>query len=146
MEKQNAQEITALELRKVAQFVEDTTLDLITNYSSVRFPLARGDLKDFPRPSSQDQAAQQGFVILRESSEQTIAKLYALAAALDNNLPVAPALLLSVQPYVAIFRDVVREQQEEPRRAAGEESNERQRTNPHPEPKSSRSNSDDQVG
>jgi hypothetical protein len=76
-----------------------------SDYSTIRFPLTQGDLKDFPRPSPQDQAAQQGFAILRGSTEQAIAVLYALAAALDNNLPVSPALLRSVQPYIAAFQE-----------------------------------------
>jgi hypothetical protein len=111
MEQQNGQEITAQELRNAAQFVEDSILDTVADYSAIDFPLARGDLKDFPRPSPQDQAAQEGFMILRESAEQAIATLYALAAALDNNLAVPPALRMSVQPYISAFQEFVKEQQ-----------------------------------
>ena len=110
MEQQNGREISAQELRNAAQFVEDSLLDTIADYSAIRFPFTQGDLKDFPRPAPQDQAARQGFMILRESAEQAIATLYALAAALDNNLPVPPALRVSVQPYITAFQDAVREQ------------------------------------
>jgi hypothetical protein len=110
MAQQNGQEITAQELRNTAQFVEDSILDTVADYSTIRFPLTQGDLKDFPRLAPQDQAARQGFMILRESAEQAIAILYALAAALDNNLPVSPALLVSVQPYITAFNDAVRKQ------------------------------------
>jgi hypothetical protein len=122
MEQQNGPEITAEELRNVAQFVEDTVLDTVADYSTIRFPPTEGDLKDFPRASPQDQLARQGFTNLRESAEQAISMLYALAAALDNDLPVPPALLVSVQPYVVTFRDAAREWQKELHRTAGEES------------------------
>jgi hypothetical protein len=113
MAQQNGRDISAQELRNAAQFVEDSILDTIADYAAIRFPLTQGDLKDFPRPAPQDQAARQGFMILRESAEQAIATLYALAAALDNNLPVPPALRVSVQPYITAFQDAVREQPRE---------------------------------
>lgn len=113
MEQQNGREITAQELRNTAQFVEDSILDTVADYSSIRFPFTQGDLKDFPRLAPQDQAARQGFIILREAAEQAITILYALAAALDNNLPVPPVLRVSVQPYIIAFQDAVREQQGE---------------------------------
>jgi hypothetical protein len=52
-------------------------------------------------------------MILRESAKQAIATLYALAAARDNNLPVPPALSVSVQLYIMAFQDAVREQPRE---------------------------------
>jgi hypothetical protein len=88
-------------------------LDTVADYSAIRFPLTPGDLKGFPRLAPQDQAAREGFMILRESAEQAIARLYALAAALDNNLPVPPALLVSVPPYLTAFADAVRKPQGE---------------------------------
>jgi hypothetical protein len=122
MEQQNGRRM-AQELRNTAQFVEDSILDTMAEYSTLRFPLTQGALKDFPRPSPQDQAARQGFIFLRESAEQAIAALYALAAALDNGLPVPPALLVSVQPYINAFREAVRKPQEEPHEATEEEAN-----------------------
>jgi hypothetical protein len=41
MEQQNGREITAQELRNTAQFVEDSILDTVADYSAIRFPLAR---------------------------------------------------------------------------------------------------------
>jgi hypothetical protein len=101
---QNDLKLTPQELRETAQFMEYEVLDALADYSDITFPNALGDLKVFPRPSPQDQAAQQGFVILRESTEQVISVLYALAAALDNNRAVPDALLAPLMPYIQAYR------------------------------------------
>jgi hypothetical protein len=110
MDQQIDQRIDARELREAAQFVEETTLDALADYSDIAFPLAEGDLKTFPRPSPQDQAARQGFAVLRASAEQAVAALYALAAAREaaeaagreEELPAA--LLAPVWGHVAAYR------------------------------------------
>ena len=112
MDQQNDLRITAQELRETAQFMEFEVLDTLADYSDITFPNALGDLKVFPRPSPQDQAAQQGFVILRESTEQIISVLYALAAALDNNRAVPEALLVPFIPYIRAYRAERRRQGE----------------------------------
>lgn len=104
MAQQNGQNVTANELRNVALFLEDTVLDTFADFAEIQFPFARGNLRDFPRPSPQDQAAAQGFAVLRESTEQAVAALYALAAVLDTGRQLPSALLVPVQPYIDAFR------------------------------------------
>jgi hypothetical protein len=92
-----AQEITPGELRNAARFAEEEILDALADLSDVSFPLVVGSAKDFPRPAPEDRAAEQGVDVLREDA---VAALYALATALENDLPVSPALLASVQPFI----------------------------------------------
>lgn len=94
------QEITPGELRNAARFAEEEILDALADLSDVSFPLVVGGAKDFPRPAPEDQAAEQGVDVLREDAEDAVAALYTLATALENDLPVSPALLASVQPFI----------------------------------------------
>jgi hypothetical protein len=94
----------AQELRQVAEYVEDTVLETVTNYSDITFPLAHGDLKTFPRASAESRAAQRGFDVLRQSTEEIVTSLYAVAAAMDNDLPVPQVLLVPLLPYIEAFR------------------------------------------
>src|SRR5215218_7313415 len=98
------QRITANELRRVARYVEETALPAVASYYAIPIPIATGGVKEFPRPSKEDEAAEQGFNVLRMSTEQAVVALYALALALDNALDVPPALLRPVQPYIDAFR------------------------------------------
>jgi hypothetical protein len=95
---------TAEELREVAQFVEQAGSDAIFAYSDIEFSLIPGDLKVFPRPTAEDQAAQQGFEVLRRKIEEAAAELYALATALDRGFDVPPILLAFTQPYIDAYR------------------------------------------
>jgi hypothetical protein len=99
-------EITADKLRKVAQFVETTALDVLADSSEtidIAFPPAQGDLKVFPRPAPQHQATEQGFAVLRGSIEQAVVTLYTLADILDNGYDVPDALLAPVLPYIEAY-------------------------------------------
>jgi len=98
------QEIRADELRNAARFVEETILDALADFSDITFPLVIGGAKDFPRPAPEGRAAEQGVDVLRKDAEEAVAALYALAAAVDNELPVGPALLTSVQPFIDAYR------------------------------------------
>lgn len=98
------QRTTAQELRRVAEFVETTSLDALDTYSDIPFPLVHGDLKTFPRSSPEARAAERGFDVLRQDTEAVVTTLYALAAAMDNNLEVPEALLVPVLPYIEMFR------------------------------------------
>jgi hypothetical protein len=98
------QQLDPNELREVAKFVAETSLEALTAYSELSFPPVVGNLQDFPRPSLEGRAAQQGFVVLREEVEEAVAALHALAAAIDHRLPVPPALQVRVQPYVNAYR------------------------------------------
>ena len=99
-----AQGVSSRELRETARYLEDTALDALASYADITFPLSVGNARFFPRERPEDQVAQRGVAVLQESIEQVVASLYALAAALDNNLAVPPALLVSVQPYIDAFR------------------------------------------
>jgi hypothetical protein len=96
--------ITAQELRQVAEYVEDTILETLANYSDISFPLVHGDLKTSPRASAESRAAQKGFDILRQNTEEAVTTLHALAAAMDNDLDVPQVLLLPFRPYIEAFR------------------------------------------
>lgn len=98
------QRISADELRRAAQFVEAEGLAALDDFGDIPFPLARGDLREFPRPAPQDQAAAQGFAVLRQTTEEAVAMLYALAAALDAGREVPAPLLAPVQGYIDAFR------------------------------------------
>jgi len=107
MERQNGLEMEADELRAVADFIEDTALDVIAAADDADFPLAQGDLKVFPRPSPSDRAAQQGLLVLRESAEQAAAALHALAKVRAARGEVA-ALLPPFQGYIDAYRAAAR--------------------------------------
>ena len=92
------------ELREVAKFVMETSLEALQAYSEISFPPVVGNLQNFPRPSLEGRAAQQGFGVLREEVEEAVAALYALAAAIDNRLPVPLPLQVRLQPYIDAFR------------------------------------------
>ncbi len=94
----------ARELRGAARFLEDIALTAVVSYSDIEFPLRPGDLKEFPRPSAEDEAAIQGLEVLRQSIEEAVAALDALAAASEDGREVPPALLVFVQPYLDAFR------------------------------------------
>jgi hypothetical protein len=98
------QEITPQKLRNTARFVEEEILAELAELSDVSFPLVAGGAKDFPRPAPEDRAAEQGVEVLREEAEDAAAALYALAVALENELPVSDALFASVQPYIDAFQ------------------------------------------
>jgi hypothetical protein len=97
------QEITPEKLRDTARFVNEEILAELDELSDVAFPLVAGGAKDFPRPAPEDRAAQQGAEVLREEAEEAAAALYALAVAMENELPVSEALLASVQPFIDAF-------------------------------------------
>jgi hypothetical protein len=99
-----APEELARELREAARFFEDVALSAVFSYSDIEFPLRPGDLKDFPRPSAEGEAALQGLEVLQESIEEAVAVLNALAAASEDGREVPPALLVFVQPYLDAFR------------------------------------------
>jgi hypothetical protein len=98
------QRITADELRQVAHFVEETAFPALASYYAIPVPLAIGGVKEFPRPSREDAAAEQGVDALRAFTEQSVAALFTLAQALDNELDVPPSLLILVQPHIDAFR------------------------------------------
>jgi hypothetical protein len=97
------QQITPQKLRDTARFVNEEILAELDELSDVAFPLVAGGAKDFPRPAPEDRAAQQGVEVLREEAEDAAAALYALAVALENELPVSDALFASVQPFIDAF-------------------------------------------
>jgi hypothetical protein len=97
------QRINAEELRSVARFVEEGLVAL-ADISDISFPLVSGGLREFPRQTPEGEAFEQGVEVLREDAEEAAAALRALAEALERELPVHPALLASVQPYIDAFQ------------------------------------------
>jgi hypothetical protein len=93
----------ARRLRSVAQHLEETVLPAVANLSKIPTPLRSGGPQEFPRPSMEDQAAKQGITVMRETIEEIVVKLYALALAYENDQEVPEALLVSVQPYIDSF-------------------------------------------
>ncbi len=91
------------DLRDIARFVEEKILAELDELSDVAFPLVAGGAKDFPRPAPEDRTAEQGVEVLREDAEDAVAALYALATALENELPASDALFASVQPFIEAF-------------------------------------------
>ena len=96
-------EISAEDLRDVASFVEESLVAL-ADISDISFPLVSGDLRRSPRQTAEGEAFEQGVEFLREDAEGAAAALRALAEARDNEIPVHPALLASVQPYIDAFQ------------------------------------------
>jgi hypothetical protein len=94
------QEITPQRLRDTARFVNEEILAELDELSDVAFPLVAGGAKDFPRPAPEDRAAQHGVEVLREEAEDAVAALYALAVAMENDLPVSDALVASIKPFI----------------------------------------------
>ena len=91
-------------LRRAAEQLEATFADLasLTDFS---FPNVTGDLRNFPRPSPEDEVVAQGFEVLREDTVRAVAVLRAVARALDAQLPISPNLLTFVQHrYIAPFQ------------------------------------------
>jgi hypothetical protein len=100
-------EITAEELRNTARYLEEEVIPALASYAEIPTPFRFGNLKDFPRPSREDEAAKQGFDVLGEFLDRVVAMLYALALALDNrdNQPEVPRVLLAtVELYVRAYR------------------------------------------
>lgn len=103
-EQQSGLKITAVELRGTAQFLEREILEALNDFSDVSPALTEGDLKVFPRPAPEHQAAEEGFSFLRQKIQNMIASLYALALASERNGRVPPVLLTIVEPYVNAYR------------------------------------------
>lgn len=98
------QRITSEELRSAARFTEETNLGALADISDVSFSPVRGDLREFPRPEPASQTIDVGIDVLRRNTEEAVAALHTLAAALDNELPVPPTLLGSVQSFIDAYR------------------------------------------
>jgi len=98
------QRISSEELRSAARFAEETNLGALADISEVSFSPVRGDLRAFPRPEPESQTVELGIDVLRRNTEEAVAVLHALAAALDNELPVPPTLFGPVQPFIDAYR------------------------------------------
>jgi hypothetical protein len=92
------------EFRDDAVALEEAAGAAVSVLAELDAPLTTGNLKEFPRPSADLRAAEQGMEYFRESFERAGAMLYALAAIRDQGSEVDPLLLAAVQP----FRDALR--------------------------------------
>jgi hypothetical protein len=99
------QDLTPAQLREVAEYVAQTSLDVLGDLSAIPFPLVQGNLRNFPRTSPEAQAAENGFRLLRRDAERVVAVLHALAAARENNreLPDAVFALANVDEHVEAY-------------------------------------------
>src|SRR5215204_5360955 len=98
------QRISSEELQNTARFVEKTNLGALADFSDISFPPVSGDLKEFPSLAPEDHAAERGIEVLRRNTEDAVATLNALAAALDNGFTIPPTLLEPVQPFIDAYR------------------------------------------
>jgi hypothetical protein len=73
-------------LRRVADHLE-ATFDYLAGLTDVSFPNVTGDLRNFPRPSPDDEVVARGFEILREDTARAVAVLRAVARAQEYQLP-----------------------------------------------------------
>lgn len=100
---QAVNEATRLEprqLRELAQRLESEAGAAVDALSELEFPLVTGDLKNFPRPSGEHRAAEEGVQFLRQSLRGASAALYTLSAAREQGRDVPDILFAAVEPYV----------------------------------------------
>ncbi len=109
--------LSPMDLRNTARYLEKTALPALASYSRAPIALRSGGLREFPRPSREDQAAEQGFVALRGSINETVSALYALAFAMEQDLEVPDTLLLPLLPSIEAY-EVYRKRTDETKQAA----------------------------
>ena len=109
-------------LRAVARYLEDDVLAVLISYADITFPPAVGNLQYFPRAAPDDQAAARGREVLESQIVDAVAALYALAVAIERNLPVPPVLLVSLQPYIDAGRAVIGIEADQPAAAPAQHS------------------------
>jgi hypothetical protein len=95
-----AKQLEPAQLRELAQRLEAEAGAAVDTLSELEFPLITGDLKDFPRPSGEHRAAQEGVEFLRESLNGAAAALYTLSVAREQGREVPDILFAVVEPYV----------------------------------------------
>ncbi|MEJ7655116.1 MAG: hypothetical protein WKH64_18160 [Chloroflexia bacterium] len=97
-------EYGADDYRDAARSLEEVGLDTVSSYAEMTFaPVDTGDSKDFPRATTDEQAASHGFAVLSEKINEAVAVLHALAAAADDGRDVPPELLVWVRPYLELY-------------------------------------------
>ncbi len=89
------------ELRNTAFLFEVAAGESLADLS---FPLSTGNLQEFPRPSSELRAAEEGLAILRDSAERVASMLQALAVAREQGREIPPILRAAVEPFIAAVR------------------------------------------
>jgi hypothetical protein len=92
------------ELDNTIRYLEETVRPALLDYVELPFPLAVGDLREFPRPSPTSQEAERGLIVLQESVDNAVAALFLLRAAGENNRDVPEGLLAFVQPLIDAAR------------------------------------------
>jgi hypothetical protein len=95
-----ARQLEPRQLRELAQRLESEAGAAVDALSELEFPLVTGDLKDFPRPSGEHRAAEEGVKFLRESLNGAAAALYASSAAREQGREAPDILFAAVEPYV----------------------------------------------
>jgi hypothetical protein len=89
------------QLRETARRIQYEILPSIYSLLEAPVPNTQGDLKLFPRPSSEDQAALAGVEVIREVGEKLALVLHAVAAGLERKQELNPALENALQPVIA---------------------------------------------
>jgi hypothetical protein len=91
-------------LDNTIRYLEETVRPALLDYVELPFPLAVGDLREFPRPSLSNQVAERGLIVLQESVDNAVAALSLLMAAAENGREVPEGLLALVQPLIDAAR------------------------------------------
>jgi hypothetical protein len=100
-----AEQMNGALFRQVAQAIEQRALTDLNNTGDVEAAPVIGDMQYFPRATPEARAAQSGFRLLRERTDDAVAMLYALAEAADRNVPLADSpLLVLVKPYIDLHQ------------------------------------------
>lgn len=95
---------SAEELRALAVAFEVAATEGLAGLSELEFPLSTGDLREFPRPTPELRAAEQGLEYLRESAERASAMLAVLAVAREQGVEIPPVLRATVEPFISALR------------------------------------------
>jgi hypothetical protein len=88
-------------LRETANRIQFEILPSLYSLLDVPVPNSQGDLKDFPRPSPEDQAAIAGVEVIREVGEKAALVLNTLAAGLERKQQLDPAVLKALEPLIS---------------------------------------------
>jgi hypothetical protein len=99
-----AEQVNSETLRNVAMMIERKALTDLSQFGDFEAVPVIGDMQYFPRATPEARAAQIGFRLLREVTDDVVAMLYALAEAADRKVPLSESpLLVLVRPYIALY-------------------------------------------
>jgi hypothetical protein len=95
------QTVSPEKLRQTASRIQYEVLPSIYSLLDAPVPFSQGDLKDFPRPSPEDQAALAGVEVIREVGEKLALGLNTLAAGLERKQEPSAEVLHMLEPLIS---------------------------------------------